>query len=67
MIPKIGVVMGILGAGLVAAGEPLLANIIWLIGNPLLMYHNYKNDEAEQSVMFTIYFIIAIIGVINLW
>lgn len=65
-VAKIGVCSGILGAFLVALGLPLHANCVWLIGNPLLVYHNHKNHQKEQAFMFFIYTCIAIFGVYNL-
>jgi hypothetical protein len=67
MMAKIGTVLGVVGAGAVALGNPLAANMVWLVGNPCLIYHNYSHGEQAQMWMFTIYFTLSIYGVINLW
>lgn len=66
MIVLIGVLLSILGAMFVANGKPLYANISWVIGQPLLAYHNYSIGEHTQSALFLIYVIIAIYGIYNL-
>lgn len=67
MLPKIGTYLGIVGAFLVALGKPLEANIIWSISNPILVYHNWKIKEFNQSKMFLVFTLISAFGIYNLW
>lgn len=64
---KLWVSLGILGATFVALGMPLEANVVWLVGNAGLVLHNRKTNQREQTIMFTVYWFIAVFGVINLW
>lgn len=66
-IDSIGTKLGIIGAIFVAFGEPLTANIIWLVSNPLLLYHNHKIGQSSQSRMFFVFTAISLFGVVNLW
>lgn len=59
----VGTRLGILGAVFVAFGYADYANIVWLIGNPMLWYHNHVSGESDQSLMFKVYTGLAIIGV----
>lgn len=63
MIVEIG---SILGAYATAKGIPLKANLLWLPGNTLLLYHNYMIKEWAMMSMFAIYLVIAVFGVWNL-
>jgi hypothetical protein len=56
----------IIGVLMVSLGRPLYANLIWVITNPLLVYHNLCIGQRGQATMFTIYMILAVFGVINL-
>lgn len=67
MIEKIGTSLGIVGAVLVALGKPLSANLVWVVSNPLLIYHNFKIGQLSQSRMFVVFTIISVLGIINLW
>lgn len=67
MIEKLGTSLGIIGAVFVALGKPLTANLIWVVSNPLLIYHNYKINQASQSRMFVVFTVISLFGIINLW
>lgn len=64
MIVELGILGAVGGALCVGFERPLLANKIWLFSNPLLMVHNYKVGEYEQSLMFLIYCVIAIFGIV---
>lgn len=67
MIEKFGTSLGVVGAVFVALGNPLNANIVWVISNPLLIYHNYRIGQLYQSRMFFVFTIISLFGTINLW
>lgn len=67
MLSKIGTYLGIVGALLVALGKPLEANMIWVISNPVLIHHNRKIKEFNQSKMFVVFTLISVFGVYNLW
>lgn len=59
--------VAILGALLVSLGYPLAANIVWMISNPYMVYHNRKINQPEQAKMFIVYCLISIFGIWNLW
>lgn len=59
--------LALVGAIFVSFGYPLIANIIWSITNPYLMWYNRKINQPEQAKMFFIYFLITLFGVYNLW
>jgi len=63
-IAVLGSISGMLGATFVAIEKPFWANIIWFIGNPLLIYHNYKIHEKAQMYMFAYYIVCATFGII---
>lgn len=62
-IATIGIICGMLGATAVAFERPFYANVLWLIGNPLLIIHNYGIGETGQSAMFAYYIATALFGV----
>ena len=66
MIVEIGSIFGVLGAYATAKGTPLKANLLWLPGNILLLYHNYMIGEWAMMSMFAVYLVIAVFGVWNL-
>lgn len=66
MLSKIGTCLGIVGALLVALGKPLETNMIWVISNPTLIYHNWNIKEFNQSKMFMVFTLISAFGVYNL-
>ena len=57
----------ICGAILVSLGDPLFANLIWSFSNPLMAHYNYKIQQKEQAVLFSVFSVIAWFGLINLW
>ena len=63
---KLLTAFNISGAIAVSMGSPLLANCIWSVTNPFLVWHNYKHNHTEQAVMFGVFALIAIAGVVNL-
>ena len=63
-IATIGIICGMLGATAVAFERPFYANVLWLIGNPLLIIHNYGIGETGQSAMFAYYIFTALFGVV---
>ena len=63
-IEILGIACGMLGATAVAFERPFYANVLWLIGNPLLIMHNYGIGETGQSAMFAYYIFAAFVGVI---
>ena len=67
ILPLSATVCGLSGAACVALGLPLEANIIWLISNPLFIIHFYKINEHEVIIMYLVFSLIAILGVMNLW
>lgn len=58
--------LSILGAIMVSLGDPLMANILWSVSNPLIAMHNYGIRQNEQAALFVVFTIIAWLGVINL-
>ena len=67
--------VNIVGAMFVSLGQPVLANMLWAITNPLLTYSNYKhwlNNPVEdnknslgQARMFGVFFVIAVLGLVR--
>jgi len=57
--------VNIIGAIFVSINLPVLANCVWVITNPILAYTTYKNGLIEQSRMFAVFFIIALLGIIR--
>ena len=57
--------VNIIGAVFVSLNEPVLANCVWAITNPLLTYSNYKAGSFEQARMFGIFFVIALLGLVR--
>lgn len=55
--------LSIMGATAVAFGYPTIANVLWAIANPILVWHNYKRGEIEQARMFCIFTVLAFVGV----
>jgi hypothetical protein len=62
---KIGMTGSIAGCILVAFNEPLLTNMIWVIFNPFMIFHNYQIKEYKQATLWGLYVIIAIGGIVN--
>lgn len=63
---RIGTFVGLVGAAYVSSGDSLMANIIWAMSNPVLVVYNFKKKEYEQAFMFTVFFILAVRGVLIL-
>jgi len=64
---KLGIAGSLMGCVSVSAGQPLLANILWLLFNPLMIIHNYRAKEKAQMWLWTIYVLIALYGVFHNW
>ena len=58
------IIPSIIGSTLVTFGISLWANIFYLLGSSILCVHNYKKSDMQQAVLFGIYVVLAIIGVI---
>ena len=65
MLIMIATAFSVCGAIAVAFNRAYIANVVWLISNPLLIYHNYTLGEFEQAAMFTVFALIAIFGTIR--
>lgn len=63
---KIGMICGPLGAILVSSGYTLEPNIIWFFSNGLLTTYFIQQKEKELTIMYIIYLIISVYGIINL-
>jgi hypothetical protein len=59
--------IAILGAIVVSLGYPFIANVLWMISNPYMLYHNRKINQPEQAKMFLVYTLISLFGIYNLW
>ena len=57
--------VNIIGAMFVSLNQPMLANLLWSVTNPLLTYSNYKAGSLEQARMFGVFFIIALLGLVR--
>jgi hypothetical protein len=51
-----------LGALMVARHDSIRANQIWFVTNPILVGHNFLIGQYEQAVMFTVYWILCVLG-----
>jgi len=59
--------IAILGAIVVSLGYPFIANVLWMISNPYMLWHNRKINQPEQAKMFLTYTLVSLFGIINLW
>lgn len=67
--------VNIIGAMFVSLNQPVLANVLWSMTNPLLTYSNYKhwvcnpveNNKIalSQSRMYCVFFVIAVLGLVR--
>ena len=57
--------VNIVGAMFVSLDQPVLANVLWSVTNPLLTYINYKAGSLEQARMFGVFFVIAVLGLVR--
>ena len=62
---KIGCVFGIAGASALSFKYPFLALGLWTIGNASLLFHNWKQKDKDQTILFFGYSVLNVIGVIN--
>lgn len=62
-IISIATLLGVIGCIFVSYNKPVIANLVWLIGNPLMLYHNLQIGEIEQARMWVVYIFIATIGI----
>ena len=65
IIIKAIILLSIIGALMVSLNFPLMANMIWSFTNPVLAYHNNAIGQKEQALLFSIFAMIALFGVIN--
>jgi len=66
-IDSVASALAIIGAIFVAFNNPLYANIVWSVSNPMLVYYNYKINQFPQLRMFSVFTFISIFGVFNTW
>lgn len=64
-VHKLSVIGSVVGALFVAFNFAFIANVIWAITNPLLVFYNYKIGEKHQADMFAVFALIAIYGVLR--
>lgn len=62
-IITIATLLGIIGCIFVSYNKPIIANLVWIVGNPLMLYHNIEVGETEQARMWVVYIFIAAIGI----
>jgi hypothetical protein len=60
----LGIIGGISGCISVSLGDSLLANMIWMVTNPFMVWHNISVNEKGQASLWIIYVLIATFGVI---
>lgn len=63
---KFGMIAGPTGAILVSSGYTLEPNIVWFFSNILLLSYFIQIKEKELSIMYLIYVLISVYGIINL-
>jgi len=56
--------VSILGAISVAFGNIIVANVLWSITNPYMIWYSYKINETSMARMYVIFTIIAWFGMI---
>lgn len=61
----IGVLLGILGAFLAAINRANHANVVWSVSSILLAYRAYNLGDQSSVLLFSVYEIIALYGVIR--
>jgi hypothetical protein len=66
IIYSIAVILAITGAISVALGKPLIANIVWTFSNTIFIIKFAINFDLGMLILFSIYFFIALFGVVNL-
>ena len=59
----IGSIIGIIAATIVSFREADPINILWVLGNPFILAHVFDKKDWWQVLMFSVYTILAIIGV----
>jgi hypothetical protein len=62
-IINIATLLGVIGCIYVSYNKPLIANLVWIVGNPMMLYHNLQVGETEQARMWVVYIFIAAIGI----
>lgn len=65
VVVLLGVCGGVAGALFCAFGNNVAANSIWCISNALLIFHNVQNNDVYQTLLFLVYDLIAIYGVLR--
>lgn len=55
--------IGILGALCVMLNNAYAASGLWCISNPILAHHNFSIGEVEQARLFTVFFLMALLGI----
>lgn len=63
---NIAIILAIIGAISVALGKPLIANIVWTFSNIIFIIKFIMNFDLGMIILFSIYFAIALFGVVNL-
>lgn len=66
IIYNIAVVFAIIGAISVALGNPFIADIVWMFSNTIFVIKFTIDFDLGMLILFSIYFLIALFGVINL-
>lgn len=59
------IIPGVIGALFCALNKSFAANCIWSISNLLLIFYNLQNNDISQAVLFGVYEVIAIFGVLK--
>lgn len=59
------IVPGLAGAIFCACGSWTKANAIWSVGNIFLIMHNIDIGDMSQAVLFCVYEIIAVFGIVR--
>lgn len=58
------IVPSVIGTAMVMLDKSFYANLLYCVGNLLLLYHNLQNGDMSQVILFGIYEIMSVIGVI---
>jgi|LGVE01.1.fsa_nt_gb hypothetical protein len=67
MLVEIATIINVTGGIMVSKGYPLIANMLWCIGNPIFIIYLVSIEEYKMCGTFMIYLCLCSYGVYNLW
>lgn len=67
LLSYVAMVLGILGALLVALRKPLAGHLVWCVGNPLWIVWGVSTQSWGVAIQFGVFWVIAAVGSYNWW